>query len=420
MINNQTKKIKRKKQLPPLRKLFIAFRIKRISSLDTETFRMRFHIYFTWIATESEYKSWYQAKIDDALTDWKPEWIPNIEIMNLIEEHMREWEWYPEEGPFRMQSWKDLGQQKGEQIEDGAFDCTKCKFIRAKLELDLTLAEEMELQSYPFDYQPLKCIIREKTRHVNLTFLPELRKPNFASFDPRYTKIDEWNIEGLTWELGTTNASSSRSDKFPVMVTTVMVSRRWKSVLVNTLMVIFLACLLSLTVFSIDFEDTSDRLGFTLTLLLTAVLFDTQSEFTPYLTFLDKYILSSYGYLTVVMMENSLGKICDPEIDVILMYVIVVLLIAQNLSFIIYAIYIRRQERLKLAMDIDQEEKISAENKTFALDYRNRVRSGVGGRLLAFRSTEIHDLFKQNNSTIRYHGYDPFEIPLSRTLQSKT
>ena len=135
--------------------MFVAFKVKRVSAIDNvdETFRMRFHIYFTWLATEAEYKSYYEAKLKEELAEWVPGWIPNLEFLNGIEEHIRDWVEYGSEGKFRVQTFKDFAAFSAEEEEKDIvrFESKDARFIRAKLECDMTLAEELELQSFPFD-----------------------------------------------------------------------------------------------------------------------------------------------------------------------------------------------------------------------------------------------------------------------------
>merc|ERR1719461_2837359 len=158
-----------------------------------------------------------------------------------------------------------------------------------------------------------------------------------------------------------------------------MVSRRWKSVLISTVFTMFLVCLLSFCAFSIAFEDVADRLGFSLTLMLTAVLFDTQTDPAPYLTFMDYYILVSYGYLTLLMIENSLGHVLDEEMDVMMKYLLVLVFLAHNGGFACYAMYIRKTERLKMTMDADEEQASHDAKESLKLDYRNAARCGAHG-----------------------------------------
>ena len=56
---------------------------------------------------------------------------------------------------------------------------------------------------FPFDCQDLSVIIEERTTSgVSCVFLPELRKPKFGSIDPRYSVIDEWDLETAVLEFG--------------------------------------------------------------------------------------------------------------------------------------------------------------------------------------------------------------------------
>ncbi|ETO05550.1 hypothetical protein RFI_31846, partial [Reticulomyxa filosa] len=76
---------------------------------------------------------------------------PHLEFQNSIEEHILEWEEYPEEGCFRIQTFSYFGKEKGEKIQSNQFDSSCAKFVRAKLECEMTFAEELELQAFPFD-----------------------------------------------------------------------------------------------------------------------------------------------------------------------------------------------------------------------------------------------------------------------------
>ncbi len=127
----------------------------------------------------------------------------------MIEQHCNEWELYPEEGYFRVQKFKDFAKEKRKDtdppIDDitKQFDCEMARFLRVKKECEMTFAEKLELQSFPFDCQDLSCIIHERTTGgVRCVFLPELRWKNFGSIDPRYSVIDEWDLETATLEFG--------------------------------------------------------------------------------------------------------------------------------------------------------------------------------------------------------------------------
>eukprot|EP00484_Ammonia_sp_Unknown_P001953 CAMPEP_0197022306 /NCGR_PEP_ID=MMETSP1384-20130603/3213_1 /TAXON_ID=29189 /ORGANISM="Ammonia sp." /LENGTH=642 /DNA_ID=CAMNT_0042450323 /DNA_START=41 /DNA_END=1969 /DNA_ORIENTATION=+ len=448
--DDKKKKKKGKPPTPP-RKVFIAMKIKRVSAVDNiaETFRMRFHIYFNWLPTEEDYKSHYKAKTEakkqnkpQILTDWEPKWYPHLEFQNMIEEHTKEWELYPEEGFFRIQTFKDFGKKKGAEIPETEFDSEKARFIRAKLECEMTFAEELELQSFPFDCQDLSCVIHERTTGgVRCIFLPELRKPNFASVDPRYSVIDEWDLETAVIEFGDADPNASRSkSSYAMIVLRLKVKRRWKVFFAN---IVFLMCcisLLALTAFSLGADDLGDRLNLLITLILTAVafsyvVFDSLPN-VPYLTFMDKYILGNYAFLVALMVWSSfMRQDWFTEImDVWAMYASIIGLFLYNLGFGVYGTFLRRDEIQKLAFSSDQvEEEVNLSRPALRFDYTKRQRSGKNGRLLSFigytvasqymdekqkavltkKQSELDKLYTQQASI---HGYDASEIPTSPSM----
>lgn len=104
-------------------------------------------------------------------------------------------------------------------------------------------------------------------------------------------------------------------------------------------------------------------LQLTMTLILTAVLFDTQSTPKPYLTYLDRYILVTYAYMTLVMVENAAMGFMDrvgdgdwdvADVDMCCWIALVVLFIVQHVVFSAYAIVVRFKERRKIFMGYEE------------------------------------------------------------------
>lgn len=206
----------------PVRKVFVAFKVKRVSDIDNlkEHFKLKFHIYFNWLPTLKEYESYCEAKREDKLLEWTPNWYPHLEYLNQIELLKQEWEKYPEVGKFRMLRLKGffknccddrmvydpIAKDNDEKrVELGEWSDDRAYFIRAKLEIELFLSEELELQAFPFDCQDLSVVMREETRDVRLVFIPEMRKLSFGSIDPRFSVICEWDMESARIEFGTSN-----------------------------------------------------------------------------------------------------------------------------------------------------------------------------------------------------------------------
>lgn len=411
---------------------------------------MRFHIYFNWLPTESDYKSYYKAKHEarrlnnqQILQDWEPRWYPHLEFQNMIEQHVKEWELYPEEGYYRIQNFKAFAQEKGEEIPEGRFDCTKARFLRAKLECEMTFAEELELQSFPFDCQDLSCVIQERSISggVRCVFLPELRKANFGSIDPRYSVIDEWDLETAILEFGDADPNASRSkSSYAMIVLRLKVKRRWKVFFANIVFLMACISLLGLTCFSLGADDLGDRLNLLITLILTAVAFGyvvTESlPAVPYLTYLDKYILGQYGFLVVLMIETAFINNMESGTDFLFFLLSIAWLVMYNVGFAVYGYYLRQDEVEKLTYSSDKVNKeVNMSRPALRFDYTMRMRSGEGGRLLSFightqatdgmTDGQKEELVKKQKAlkamhsrASSFHGYDPSGIPDSPNIKS--
>jgi len=269
----------------------------------------------------------------------------------------------------------------------------------AKLECEMTFAEELELQSFPFDCQDLSCIIEERTTTgTQCVFLPELRKPKFGSIDPRYSVIDEWDLETAVLEFGdTSNALSRSKSSYAMIVLRLKVKRRWKVFFANIVFLMACISLLGLTSFALDESDLGDRLNLLITLILTAVAFGVivtaSLPNVPYLTYLDKYILCQYMFLVFLMGETALlEREDDPDSccitrdgDQVVFILASIWTVVFNAGFFIYGWHVRTEEAKKLTLSSDEVEKeVNQSRPALLFNYMNRQRVGVEERLLSF------------------------------------
>lgn len=163
-------------------------------------------MYFNWLPTYDEYLTYIEMKKKQEIYEWEPKWYPHIEFLNQIATipPYPRWEEYPDEGRFRLQILKKFLENMNDSMT--VFDWKRAYFIRAKYDVEILLSEELELQSFPFDCQDLSIIMRENSQNMEISFIPEMRKLQFASIDPRYSVIDEWDMEAARIEFGETNA----------------------------------------------------------------------------------------------------------------------------------------------------------------------------------------------------------------------
>jgi len=374
------------------KKVFTSFTIHSVDiDQGKEAFRAKFYLQFNWIPTEKDYKSLYDAaknaqqyKKPELLTAWEPSWKPTVVFENVIEMHRCEWKPHPlipEKGPFRQAQYKQWGKFRESDINVlyGEQDFSRIKWFCAELECDVTFREEFELQSYPFDVQDLSILFRfvsTDTVNYSVFALPnyfnadvttstdnkheyQLKHPSLVGcMDPSHSQLDEWDVQNCLIEF-----------KFKRVMLSLKLSRRYTPVLINTSLVFLLMSLASFATFAIAFEDASSRLELTMTLILTAVLFDTKSSPKPYLTYLDKYTLMTYLYLTLVILENGVAGAdhyfgVDETFDIVGFWVLLVVFLTIQIGFIVYAYAVRKREMSKVQMGYDEVKKFNQRAQT--------------------------------------------------------
>mmetsp|Transcript_51127 Transcript_51127/g.84869 ORF Transcript_51127/g.84869 Transcript_51127/m.84869 type:complete len:599 (-) Transcript_51127:91-1887(-) len=383
------------------RKVFISMKLKRISGIDNirETFRMRFHIYLNWIMSEQEYRDYIEGKMKNPNQPYEPAWKPDLEFMNAVEVHQNEVFHYPEKGKYRVEIFKDFYVAKAHQIVDtNEFDPQLCRFIRCKLECDITFAEELELNSYPFDCQDLSVIIKGNyvNSKIKYVFLPELRAAKFASIDVRYSVLDEWELSTAFIEFLMDKSGRMTGREYPNIVIRLKVKRKWHIYVINIVLLLCALCFLSLSSFYLKFDQFGgERLSLLITLILTSVAFSIAIQDripnVSYLTFLDKYILMSYLYLILSIVETvGISTIEDDETreqyDRYLFWVFLVLwMLLMILVFVFYARHLIRSEEEKLLYNTDEvNEIVNTFMPSLVFDYKHLNRVGRKRRILSF------------------------------------
>lgn len=180
-----------------------------------------------------------------------------------------------------------------------------------------TFAEEYELQRFPFDEQLLNVIVtvlkseRLITLEANEEFPSAFVVSNFQMnniFSVAYKDI-------MLTERSFSSAKESASGLiYPRMAMKVLFQRKPTYYITNIALPMMVLTYLGFLSFAVDFEgqrmEPADRLGITLTLLLTAVAYKfvvaSAIPQVSYLTWLDQYISFCFAYLCVIIGENAL------------------------------------------------------------------------------------------------------------------
>ena len=184
----------------------------------------------------------------------------------------------------------------------------------------------MELRSFPFDCQDFSIIIRESSGIAKAILLPEARytnisrktKSSFFKLDPTFSIVDEWDFYAAMLEIADSAGLASRSKSVYHEITVrFKMKRRWKVYLYNIIFYFMVITFLSLTCFALDAEDIGERLNLAVTILLTLVAFQhtvfAKLPNIPYLTFMHKYIILSFIFVCIVILESSLVPFINPE-----------------------------------------------------------------------------------------------------------
>ena len=189
----ELKRLKRKKKQNRIKKiLFLEIKIKRISAIDTtsESFRCRFHYYLTWLASKEE----YDAYLDDT-DNYSPDWVPKIEWVNAAELHA-----VFQGSNFTIKSKRNVGFNNEWRISPKylGFEARKGVWNRVRYEADITFAEELELEAFPFDCQDLSLYMKVEKDNIEFCdIVPFPREGDFCLLDPQFSVLSEWYLENL-------------------------------------------------------------------------------------------------------------------------------------------------------------------------------------------------------------------------------
>eukprot|EP01083_Nonionella_stella_P293768 999024_1 len=128
------------------RHVLINIVVSRITEIDTvqERFRCKFWVSFSWLPTYQEWIDNQHCKKMNALAEWRPSWIPNIIFPESLKNHKTQYAEKPSTGKF------SINPLMGKEEEIG-YDPSYCKFIKCRLECDITFSTGFFLLNFPVD-----------------------------------------------------------------------------------------------------------------------------------------------------------------------------------------------------------------------------------------------------------------------------
>ena len=225
-------------------------------------------------------------------------------------------------------------------------------------------SEIFELNSFPFDSQLLS---------IHVTSKIPLSKLQFVESDRDHSKLEPCNFAQsnvFTLTPGIKFKSSrmkptwiSHSDQLRSQLSISMIVSRQASYFVwNLILPQVCLNLLSLTSFASERQNTSGRLGVSVTMLLTTVAFKLQAgkdlPKVSYLTMMDWFMLSSFVFNASVVAENALASdragFIDNTAEIIIQRYFFVVWVLHTLTIIFEAFRHTRKSALQAIAEVEE------------------------------------------------------------------
>ncbi|CAD5124063.1 DgyrCDS12366 [Dimorphilus gyrociliatus] len=267
------------------REVYIRVVFLKLGEIDTLKEKYAADVFFQARWREERFDNKDEIEEDDIV--WDEYWSPKLSIENLLNSTL-------------MDVWRLV-----EKDENGH------AYITEKHRINGTFAESLELNEFPFDTQDLtiKVITERSEAEVQLCAdKHEISSVNNQSF----VDEQEWRLHSavMTWNVVTAKVYKNRRHKHPALCSACKVTRRPEFFIWNILVVMMFICSLAFATFTVDYKLPQNRLQLTFILLLTTVTFKfVVNQSLPkisYLTYLDKYILTSMTILISICVWHAI------------------------------------------------------------------------------------------------------------------
>lgn len=243
-----------------------------------ENFLVDYHMNLQWKVKPSKEDKEYGEMSNLVADDEIPEWKPDVQFYNVM---------------------------------DGQEVCVPPKYFRRKNYLfcyynwKLTIRESLEFQRFPFDRQILP-VVAFSTNSVFIDYDTSLGVPD-SLFEGIAKNAVTVGVEQHSWVLDDEVKVESKRDDQEFLIA-MRLTRVPIFYLYNIVLLTYLLVLVALSVCAIDVFDFTSRLSILITVLLTAVAFkfviNTWVPSISYLTLLDKYIIVSFLFIALIVLES--------------------------------------------------------------------------------------------------------------------
>ena len=318
-------------QLPEVK---VKYHFKNLDRLDTIAglFEAGIAISLEWPITYFDFLEHVGSSKEDKI-EWTPEWEPpTLKVINAVNDNSSQSSDYV----------LDFGKTTIQQNEKGHAVAVKSTFIKGEF------FESLELESYPFDYQPLTISLQ--TGILDIDKLPSF----LIESDHLQAKMDlrvyssEWMFHKYIANVDHGNGDEHHQDYHcdndwgqETLQLAIVVKRKSLANVIRVIVMNGLFAALCLVGFLFPRSDASDRVSLGVTLLLTATAYSLViAQDIPklgYLTFSDKYIYTTFGYIFSLTVQFGCLQFATESIDTLLLVANSVVWCAYNLAALIIA-----------------------------------------------------------------------------------
>ena len=330
------------------RKVYVRLNIFTVSNVDTVSgsFTAEGYVYafWEWLGNDASFKAMCQldaAEREQAITrDFDPE----IMFLNSV-------------GLVAMQENRFTSCTPGSAYSQ-IFESQRV--VMQTFKCVATFRESYELQTFPFDTQPLNIVVTSKKTVKDIEF--DVSSHALSIMQRQHIVLPEFQITGLEWLAYDTERTrfvqNQQRKNYPLLYIAVISRRNTHFYIWNVVAPMFVLVGMGASSFAIPRDIVAERLSVTLTLVLTTFTFKTSiSQWLPrisYNTIMDWYILGGFLLLTLVVVGISIsgyyattddGHLDDDfarRVDRCMRWTFAVLFALWNLTLVAAGIYVRR------------------------------------------------------------------------------
>ena len=271
--------------------------VRDLYSIDmaSGTFQVKIEVCARWYDPAYDTKAWRQAAQDGLKRAEVTSYcMPHLIVRDVLDGELPEFSDKEHIGPV------DL-------LLADSVNYKRCGIVEKRVATIVTIRDDNDIYEFPFDKQDLSI-------EIDMPLAGSALDEDYGRFLLPHTVANQSKHALPNWDFHHMVAHVVSPPRHKQRIVCVIrVSRVPWMYIYKVALVVFLTTLLAWGVYLVPIRDFGDRSSITLTLLLTAVAFQLvlQDDLpqVPYLTYLDKYVLSSFILIFAICSGTMLSAL---------------------------------------------------------------------------------------------------------------